>query len=364
MASRGVTITLDKNAQPNSQCPPFDKDADAFVRGACTEFQKPARVVETSLTNGDPSRSQPNYVGTDGGLIATILEAHNNHRHLVLHPDDFMIAVLKLRADRHWTLHEGSREGAETGFSILKEGGIRPENRQDYENVTRTVLLKITQNGPEVPKNDARSFTKYVLKGNMLPSEEADADKKGSNNLFGVGGIPSVTLLGEKSDWEQLKEDFQNLVKDDFTLSPYCVALVKVARFFVDSFENPKDESVIHFWSLMCPQREQKGWLAVFNTWIISDKEPGLMHPLQVKGVGVDIKLHTYAGTIKENRVSSGYRKLKFDFNQGEDIPSKQRVTFAAGHLGTQFLTIPSNGQVVVRPAVGWVIFYEDIQVT
>lgn len=358
MASQGVRITLDTTAQPKSQFPPFDKDGDAFVRAACTEFQKPARVVETSLTDGGPPGTPPNYVGTHGGLITTVLEAHNNRRHLVLRRDDFMIAVQKLLADRHWKLHEDSRKEAEAGISILRKDKIRPDNPQDYKDVTKMVISKITQNAPALPKDDTYKLIKYVLKGSMLPSmKEADADKKGSNELFGVGGIPSVILLGAKSDWEKLQHDFQSLVEDDHTLEPYCVALVKLSRYFVKSFEKPEDEDVIHFWSLMCPQWQQKGWLAVFNTWNTSDKEIGLTHPLEVKGVGVNIELDTYAGTIKENRVSSGYRKLKFSFRQGKDTRSRQRVTFAAGHLGTQFWRSPSNGEVVVRPAAGWVIF-------
>ena len=127
------------------------------------------------------------------------------------------------------------------------------------------------------------------------------------------------------------------------------------------SFENPKDEDVIHFWSLMCPEWEQKGWLAVFNTWDTSDPEMGLTYPLRVKGVGVNIELDTYAGTIKENRVSSGYRKLKFILRHSE---GKQRVTLAAGHLGTQFWSSHTRGQGVmdiVRPAGVWVVFHEDV---
>ncbi len=185
--------------------------------------------------------------------------------------------------------------------------------------------------------------------------EEADAHNKGSDDLFGVGSILSVTLLGEKTDWEKLEQDFKSLLPHH---TPYCKALVKLSRYFVKSFENPKDEDVIHFWSLMCPEWEQNGWLAVFNTWDTSDPEMGLTYPLRVKGVGVNIELDTYAGTIKENRVSSGYRKLKFTFSQGKGIRSRQRVTFAAGHLGTQFWSSPNGQGVIVRPVVAWAIFY------
>ena len=240
MAPRGVTITLDTTTQPNSQCPPFDEDADAFVRAACTESHKPAKVVETSRTNGGPEGTRPNYVGTHGGLNTTILEAHNNHHHLVLHRDDFMIAVLKLRADRHWNLYEDSRKGAQAGFSIRREDKIRPDNPEDYKDVKETVISKVTQNAPEVPRDDTQELVtqelvKCVLKGNMLPSmEEADADNKGSNDLIGVGSIPSVTLLGEKTDWEKLKDDFVHLVKDDFTLFSIFRGFGKIVQIFCE----------------------------------------------------------------------------------------------------------------------------------
>ncbi|KAL4862581.1 hypothetical protein BDV12DRAFT_178609 [Aspergillus spectabilis] len=87
-------------------------------------------------------------------------------------------------------------------------------------------------------------------------------------------GIPSVTLLGEKEDWEKLVKRLDRLPTLGDEPARFAELLRPVLGFFVASFEKPEAPEVLDFWS-RCAHRESMGsgpsylcgWVSVFCFW-------------------------------------------------------------------------------------------------
>jgi len=83
-------------------------------------------------------------------------------------------------------------------------------------------------------------------------------------------GIPSITLLGEKSDYESLLSRLSKL--STFGREPRALSclLTPILTHFVNVFDEPP---VAEFWSRICHYRSGSGgsdiggWISAFCTW-------------------------------------------------------------------------------------------------
>ena len=60
-------------------------------------------------------------------------------------------------------------------------------------------------------------------------------------------GIPSVTLLGEKADWELIYRRLDKLETFGEEPTLFCKLLRPIVSRFIKSFENPESKDVISF---------------------------------------------------------------------------------------------------------------------
>jgi hypothetical protein len=87
-------------------------------------------------------------------------------------------------------------------------------------------------------------------------------------------GIPTVTLLGELSDWQDIQQRVEKL--NDYGTQPsiFCSLLRPVLKYMVASFtEGPNGKDIVNFWSRMVNRDNDSGsdvlngWLTAFCYW-------------------------------------------------------------------------------------------------
>jgi hypothetical protein len=98
-------------------------------------------------------------------------------------------------------------------------------------------------------------------------------------NFFSYGcgiccGIPSVTLLGERSDWEQILAKVERLSTFGEEPTQWLEILRPVLRRFVSNFDAPESEDAKDFWQKIVHYSGGgsgpsylSGWITVFCFW-------------------------------------------------------------------------------------------------
>ena len=195
MTSPRIKITLDTTPHRPILVPTLTQTPEGYVGAACLECFEGAKVIKDSRANAD-SQGTLGHIGNHNGLLKTIYEAFLNHRHLVLHPDHFVIAALLQLADKR-RMNEGTRGDVGAGIKIQTPEKVRPEN---YE-ATNQMIIETVAGGSLDQNSGTNEIIKRVLKGNMVPSDRKQANPDNwMNDFTSHGSIPSVTLLGEKTD--------------------------------------------------------------------------------------------------------------------------------------------------------------------
>jgi Domain of unknown function (DUF4419) len=87
-------------------------------------------------------------------------------------------------------------------------------------------------------------------------------------------GLPSVTLLGEKNDWERIFNKIDRLAAMSEQAATFHSLLKPVLGYFVRSFDEPRGEEVISFWNRIVHFQSMgsgptylSGWITAFCFW-------------------------------------------------------------------------------------------------
>lgn len=68
-------------------------------------------------------------------------------------------------------------------------------------------------------------------------------------------GIPSVTLVGQKTDWQLIYSRLDKLETFGAEPSQFCKLLRPVISRFIDSFDDPTSDEIIGFWQRIAPKK-------------------------------------------------------------------------------------------------------------
>lgn len=87
-------------------------------------------------------------------------------------------------------------------------------------------------------------------------------------------GIPSVTLLGERKDWEQMVKKLDKIPQFGSEPALFAQLLRPVLEHFVASFDNPSSPDVLEFWNKCAHELSGgsgptylSGWITAFCFW-------------------------------------------------------------------------------------------------
>ncbi|KAI1412898.1 hypothetical protein F5Y13DRAFT_38976 [Hypoxylon sp. FL1857] len=175
-------------------------------------------------------------------------------------------------------------------------------------------------------------------------------------------GIPSVTLLGEQSDWIKIRERAERLATFGSEPSRWLRLLRPVLDGFVASFKDPESEATRRFWQGICNEHvpngsgtiAYSGWITSFCFW---DESGRCLHGPKV---GQEVKL-------TRSQMPSGFAKVPVTLlDNGLEIPTEMvagsmairafRPKETAGACSRPQMR-RSAGNDTIQPEVGWFMY-------
>lgn len=217
---------------------------------------------------------------TDNGFVRAAFQAYNNHHHLVIRPEDVWFSILtqfsmyvnanaeKLR-DK-FVAHQGQEE--------LAIWVIETPDKIDYGAFFYKMgkLIEANVVDPELRNWILPAFTTTTKQDQAI----ASAIFMGSmQNYFTykaccMCGLPSVTLLGEKSDWETILFRLEKLQSFGNEPTTWYSLLKPVIQHFIRTFDSPNAPATRDFWQKICHHSGGgsgpsylSGWLTAFAFW-------------------------------------------------------------------------------------------------
>ncbi|KAE9368806.1 hypothetical protein N431DRAFT_486270 [Stipitochalara longipes BDJ] len=237
--------------------------------------------------------SSSNIYATRTGFPAAALKAYNEHQHLEIRPDDIWLSILtqfNLYVNAHaeelrsiFVSHEGKKDID----ILLYDKDIDNQNPETHRADWGKFAFKMS-------KLIAGEIKDASLREWMLPSfttttkiDQAVAATLMMSTLqkyFNYNydctscGLPSVTLLGEKSDWETLAKKAERIVSFGEEPKLWYSLLKPVLENFVRSFETSDGEETLDFWRKMAKETggsggtDLDGWITAFCFWDMDGK--------------------------------------------------------------------------------------------
>ena len=238
--SNSATLGSKSISSPDDLLPQLPGDHSKIYR----------RVHESSLSGVNTSE---NVYASAKGFVGAATKAYNEHLHLILRPDDVWIAIvtqLSFYINGHseelrhlFVAHEGKNE---LYVQVDKTGD------GDFERLIGLMSHLIERNIIDA------SFREWILP-NFSTSTPTDhtvcsvvlmgALKNYFEYKFGFRcGIPSVTLLGEKQDWESLRAKLWRLPSLGVEPGIWSKQLDQVVGSMITCFDTDKQAQSIDFW--------------------------------------------------------------------------------------------------------------------
>lgn len=213
------------------------------------------------------------------GFLYACMDAYSNHNHLVLRAEDVWLAILcqlNFYINRHaeelrsfFVSHTGQRD--------LVIHSAAPLASADFDAlaVRLAELMGKHLNDPSLLPWVLPDFT------TTTPTDRAIASllmmgafrEYFNANMWFLCGIPSVTLLGERADWEHLAQRLDRIPALGAEPAQFAALLRPVLKYMVLSFDEPESDVVVDFWNKITHEssgsgtHQLSGWLTAFCFW-------------------------------------------------------------------------------------------------
>ncbi|KAF8446972.1 hypothetical protein BDZ91DRAFT_752610 [Kalaharituber pfeilii] len=269
---------------------------DRDAREQCKE------IVYSSL---DPHKNHTNLIPAKNGFVGAVIRAYAGHFHLEIRPDDVWIAILTqlslfINADperfrgkfvafegkRNLTVVAiGSRATLNYGLlavemgKLLQENVVDPELREWIVPQFTTTTLDDTIASSMIMMSTLKEFFNYEFKI--------------------LCGIPSVTLHGEKKDWEVLLQKVEKLKNYGLETTMWYHLLEPILSRFVKAWDDPEGEWNQQFWARVATTQRPigpcgtpryiTGWITAFmpfnneGKWHLKSALPHLIPVSEMK---------------------------------------------------------------------------------
>lgn len=351
------------------------------------ESQLSRMMIDSALT---PVRHDETIVAYKNGFSEGLHEAFTQDLHLTLRPDDVWLAILvqfSMYVDgnaervRHlFVQHQGKRQLTVdlTPFQLSKIdcGRLAQEMTSVIqENVVDAGLKEWMVPTFSTTTDLDKSVASFVMMGAMQEYFEY-------NFLLGCG-FPSVTLLGDKSDWEDILARVERLPKYGPEPEEWSMLLRPTIRHMIRTFDEPDSQSVKNFWLRVAHQagpsasgtQTLSGWITAFCFWdeegkrvrgysdedLAHDRRTPLSERKRLRLDGVEFPL------INSSHVPRGVMALPITLVDGEAGVSRW-CTVVAGSVGMRVSSHEIGGgggcresaeTSAMQPLSGWFVIQE-----
>ena len=343
------------------------------------------RIIQSSFHELNANTSP--IIPYGNGLVNGIIRAFQQDLHLVLRPDDIWLSILT----QFSMFVNGNSEQLRTQF-VAHQGkkglmvDIRPQPICDIdmgrfaqamthliqENVVDPQLRELIMPNFSTTTDDDKSVASIVMMGTLQSYFDY--------NLAGGCGFPSVTLQGEKSDWEGILLKVQRLSKYGPLATEWTRLLIPVIQYMIASFTQPTSPHVKSFWLRACHAvgadgsgsvRTLSGWITAFCFFSekgqrISDYSDEDMIKWD-KGVSIAERQRLVLGdvaypVISPSSIPKGVVSVPVTV-QDWATGLEHKTTMVAGSVGM----IPSAGSSgrdlnKVQPKSGWWILEDSVK--
>lgn len=244
-----------------------------------TNYNAYTKLAGGKILQSSKGDNLPKYTSFCNGFIGSVYSAYCRHHNLVLRPDDLWLAILiqfslyvNKNADalrHHFVKHEGKKELVVKQEATLESANYTEMAGQlvdliDENLVDDTVKSWIYPSFTTTEEND-----RIVASITMMSSMQKYFDFK----MELCCGIPETTLLGEPSDWENIRARLDKLLEYDLDghMKSWHEMLVSILDEFVKSSKGDVNQE---FWAKICDNRAGgsgpdyfSGWIAAFTVF-------------------------------------------------------------------------------------------------
>lgn len=374
------------------------KPEDFLNRASPSDYRRCQRIIQTSLST---NLLQENHISpSENGFVWSACHAYSQHHHLTIRPEDVWFAILTqisffINANAEdlrsfFVEHKGQKE-----LEIIMAGTLETVN---FGNFAQQMAGLITKNvkDPELgdwvmPNFSTTTDTDRVVASVLFMGA---MQKYFSYGCTICCGLPSVTLLGEISDWQSIFDKLPMLEKLGDEPTQFVEMLRPILHNMIRSFEEPEHAEVVRFWNTIATRHPvgsgtdyYTGWITAFCFWDDQGRAKhrssgntlsGVAYPtvdVDMVPVGfarVPVKINNYGTIINSNMVagSLGIEALTISQQRLRTQMSspESRSTILPGNnfnpeQDESEPSISNSELTVIQPLSGWLIYeYDDEQ--
>ncbi|PNP78561.1 hypothetical protein FNYG_08109 [Fusarium nygamai] len=358
------------------------------------DYRRCQRIIRTSFT---PSLLQENHISpSENGFVWSAYHAYSQHHHLTIRPEDVWFSILtqlsffinanaeELRS--FFVAHEGKKELTVFEAATLESANIGALAQQLAGLVSKNVK------DPELGDWVMPSFSTTTETDRVVASVlfMGAMQKYFSYGMCLTCGIPSVTLLGEISDWETILTRLDRLDQLGKEPTEFAEMLRPILKHMIMSFEKPEDAKVRRFWSTIATRNPVgsgtdyiTGWITAFCFWdergkpkhrYETDVLAGVAYPsvdiddVPVGVASVPVKINDNGKIISSKMVAGSFGiqvTTKIQENSTEETSStrggsRTRLRSLVGPQQDSTEATGSDSELnAIQPISGW-LMYED----
>ncbi|KAL8939452.1 MAG: hypothetical protein Q9216_003340 [Gyalolechia sp. 2 TL-2023] len=343
------------------------QDSWDMLKRSCRPESKTCKEL---LQSSFGTKMQDPIVPASNGFVSGVVQAYSRHHCLHIRPEDVWFAILsqlsfyinahaeELRGQ--FVAHEGKKE------LELTYGGNRYSF--DFRIFAKQMSELIEQNvvDPELRQWMMPAFTTTTKNDVVIASIllMGSTQKYFDFKCTLMCGLPSVTLLGNKADWELILARLEKLKEYGKEPTEFYSLLRPVVLRFVQSFDAPLSKETIDFWQRIIDDHpfgsgssQYSGWITAFCFWD-RDGKP-IYRPTKTSNTRRDDLLRlddTVYHWIDADDVPPGYGSVPVKV---DDNGCKFDATMIAGSVGLRHINSEGSGPNLdtIKPESGWWMF-------
>ncbi|PON30867.1 hypothetical protein TGAM01_v200287 [Trichoderma gamsii] len=339
-----VTVTIANQAAENWKAPKVRTASELLKEVHPKEHESMKRILGSSFATSFLSESH--ISASPNGFVYSAYIAYGKHHHLTIRPDNVWFAIL---SQLGFYLGKHSKPKRLRCNTVLPEGTkqITLAYRDGHSSGSRIYAYLAQKLNDEIfdeiqdPLWATPSFTtttdtdravaSALLMGTMQPYYECD--------LVMLCGLPSVTLLGEIEDWQEINGRIDYLYQlDRAPLTRFANMLRPILRHMIHSFTHPTSEEIKSFWNTMVTTRPPvdgeyvvlSGWITAFCNW----NEEGTFSSHASSLPGLDGELYPI---VQVKNLPAGSASVPVKVTINEELCD---CTMVAGSVGIQAFSL------------------------
>jgi hypothetical protein len=340
--------------------------AEHLLESSCPrEHKRSAGIIKSSFQ--DFSTEEPIHPSKNG-FIYSAIDAYSYHHHLTLRPEDIWFSILTQlgffvnghaeEVRDYFVSHKGKIE-----LEVFGGGNIKTA---DFGDLAIQITDKIAENvkDPELRDWFMPDFSTTVQSDRVVAAVQlmGAMQKYFNYKMTLLCGIPSVTLLGDRDDWQRILQRLEMLPRLGTQPAQFSCLLKPILQHFVMSFDDPSNPAVLEFWGKIAHYQmgsgssSLSGWITAFSFW--DNQGNPLYHPPAKSVCELDGTLQNY---VDMDDISNGFVSVPVKVDDNGIIYCTKMVAGSVGirvtssgdlldegerHDGTGFLYLGPNGEL------------------